>query len=223
MAQALGDETEEIDASVTFDRHDGYWGTVPQIKRLIIQHYNSTDDVYAALQSGELDMVLGTGPLTPTQVGDIQFYNSTQFDVVRSEVFQNTVLVMNANKGPTDDITVRKAITHAINKAEFINSEFAGLEQPVNQLLPLSAPFCDVDLNPKWDYDVEKANLLNCPKDNSMGKGAIAGISIGAVAGAALIALIAAMILREKKGKPMFAPYEKIEDGQTAATKMEEQ
>lgn len=142
-----------VDASVTFARHEGYWGSLPAIETLVIQHYETTDDVYAALETGDLDMVLGTGPLTPKQVRDIQLLNSTTFDVVRSEVFQNALLVMNANKGPTDDINVRKAIVHGIDKAEFIDQEFAGLEQPINQLLPLTAPYCDVDLNPKWDYD----------------------------------------------------------------------
>ena len=34
----------------------------------------------------------------------------------------------------------------------------------MDQIFPRTAPFCDVDLQPKWDYDLEKAQLLNnCP------------------------------------------------------------
>merc|ERR1712127_532075 len=51
----------------------------------------------------------------------------------------------------------------SVDKARFIKEEFAGLEQPVTQLLPFNTPFCNVDLNPKWAYDFEKAELLNCP------------------------------------------------------------
>ena len=27
----------------------------------------------------------------------------------------------------------------------------------------MDAPYCDVDLTPRWDYDFEKAEFLNCP------------------------------------------------------------
>jgi len=116
-----------------------------------------------------------------------------------------------------DDISVRRAIIHAIDKATFLEEEFAGLEQPVDQLLPKSAPYCNVELSPKWGYDIEKAKLLNCGTgvstlnaaadgSSSLSGGAIAGIAIAAVAGAALIALVARMIHGERTGKPLFAP-----------------
>lgn len=37
-----------------------------------------------------------------------------------------------------------------------------GLQQAVDNNFPLEAPYCDVDLTPKWDYDFEKAVLLSC-------------------------------------------------------------
>ncbi len=207
----LPGSNEEIDETVFFAAHTEYWGRVPEIETLVIKHYESSDDVYEALMSGELDMTLGTGPLTSIQVRDIQFLNSTTFDVVRSEVLQNAVLVLNTNKAPTSDINVRKAIIHAVNKAEFINKEFAGLEQPVNELLPLSAPYSDVDLNPKWNFDLEKATLLNCggnTSESGLSGGGIAGIAIGVIAGIGMLVFIFNLIQREKKGKPMFAPQE---------------
>eukprot|EP00975_Prorocentrum_lima_P003083 677619-Prorocentrum_lima.AAC.1 len=53
---------------------------------------------------------------------------------------------------------------HAVNKAAIIDSELAGLADPVDQLFPRNAPYCNIDLTPRWDYDSEKANLLNCPQ-----------------------------------------------------------
>ncbi|KAL7484037.1 hypothetical protein ACHAW6_009683 [Cyclotella cf. meneghiniana] len=214
----LAGSNEEVDETVIFAAHKDYWGKVPEIEYLVIKHFESTDEIYRALETGDLDMTLGTGPLTPTQVRNIQFYNSTKFDVVRGEVLQHAVLVMNTNKEPTNDIKVRKAITHAINKAEFINKEFSGLEQPVNQLLPLSAPYCDVDLNPKWNYDIEKALLLNCGDDNADGSisaGAIAGIVIAVLMVLGLGGFIMHMINREKQGKPLFTS-EQVEKGEEA-------
>ena len=207
----LAGTNDTVDEMVYFDRHDQYWGGAPGIETLVIKHFEDTTAVYDALASGELDMVLGNGPLTSVQVRDIAFYNSSDFDVVRGPVLQNALLVMNTNRTPTDDITIRKAIIHGINKAEFIDSEFAGLEQPVSELLPLSAPYSDIDLNPKWSFDLEKAQLLACPAemaadDNSLGGGAIAGIAVGVAVVVGLVIALFTMVSRERQGKPMFAP-----------------
>ena len=123
------------------------------------------------------------------------------------------IFVFNSKKSPTDDIKVRQAIIHAVDKAHFLENEFANLEEPVTQLLPRSAPFCNIDLSPKWGYDVEKAKFLNCPREaeikeveGPLGAGAIAGIAIASIIGVSLIAFVARMIKRERQGKPIFAP-----------------
>ena len=169
-------------------------------------------------------MTLGTGPLTAEQIQDIKFYNSDQFDVRHSDVLQHSTLIMNPLKSPTDDVNVRRAIIHAINKNRFIQDEFGGLEQPVEQLFPLTAPYCDVDLTPKWTYDLQKAQLLQCPAvaelgsgslsegsavggdDDSLSGGAIAGISIACAAVVVLSMLVIRMVMKERAGTPMFAP-----------------
>ena len=48
----------------------------------------------------------------------------------------------------------------------------------------MNAPYCDVDLTPQWDYDIEKAKLLRCPAgvvtDKAVGT---SGIDVGIVIG----------------------------------------
>jgi len=157
------------DEEVVFARHDDYWGQKPGIETLTAVQYESVEDVEAALKSGELDMAMGIGPLNAKQVQDLKFHHSSQFDVRHSDVIQHSLLVFNGNKAPMDDISVRRAVIHSIDTASFLEEEFAGLEQPVTQLLPKSAPYCNVDLSPKLGYDIEKAQLLNCPTiDSSM-------------------------------------------------------
>eukprot|EP00540_Astrosyne_radiata_P020106 CAMPEP_0116844762 /NCGR_PEP_ID=MMETSP0418-20121206/12882_1 /TAXON_ID=1158023 /ORGANISM="Astrosyne radiata, Strain 13vi08-1A" /LENGTH=570 /DNA_ID=CAMNT_0004475779 /DNA_START=875 /DNA_END=2588 /DNA_ORIENTATION=- len=212
----LPGSNETIDAKVLFARNEDYWGLVPDIEFLEVRHFPDTDAVEAALKSGEVDMALGGGPLTPIQVQNLKFFHSDQFDVRHSGITQNAFLVFNTGKEPTNDIEVRRTIIHAVNKAAFVEKEFAGLEQPASQLLPLDAPFCNVDLNPKWNYDLEKATLLNCPEDDSLSGGAIAGIVIAAVVVIGLLAFVGKMIYSEKKGKPMFAPVEQVEKGEKA-------
>jgi ABC-type transport system substrate-binding protein len=203
---------ESTDQSVLFARHDDYWGTVPEIEFLEIKHFDSTDEVEAALLSGDLDMALGIGPLTAAQVQDLKFFHSDVVDVRHSDVLQHAILVMNTIQSPTQDVNVRKAIIHAIDKSRFIEEEFAGLEQPVSQLLPQTAPFCNVDLTPKWSYDFDKAELLHCPADTGgLSTGGIAGLAVGGVVVLGLLALVIRLIHGEKKGTPLFAPDAKAE------------
>ena len=194
------------DSKVVFQTNADYWGQKSTIDYLTAVQYATTDEVEAALLSGELDMALGIGPLTAKQVQNLKFFQSDKFDVRHSDVIQHSLLVFNSNKAPTDDIEVRRAIIHAIDKGDFLEAEFAGLEQPVTQLLPRTAPYCNVDLSPKWGYDLEKAQLLNCPVGSELGGGAIAGIVIASIFGVGLLAFIARLINRERQGKPVFAP-----------------
>jgi hypothetical protein len=56
---------------------------------------------------------------------------------------------------------------HAVNKAAIIDKELYGFAEPVDALFSKNAPYCDIDLTPRWDYDLEKAQLLNCPAQSS--------------------------------------------------------
>lgn len=209
---------ESTDAKVIFARNEEYWGTVPDIEFLEVRYYEDSEKVEAALLTGELDMALGVGPLTAHQVQNLKFTRSDLFDVRHSDVTQNALLVFNTGKAPTDDINVRKAIIHAVNKARFIEDEFAGLERPASQLLPLTAPYCNVDLSPKWSYDLAKAEFLNCPASDGLSTGAIVGIAVSALVVALLVAVVGRMIYGEKKGRPLFAPTEssKVDNAVTA-------
>eukprot|EP00971_Amphidinium_carterae_P177859 3527479-Amphidinium_carterae.1 len=52
---------------------------------------------------------------------------------------------------------------HAVDKASIIDAEMPGMAQVADSLYPKDAPYCNVDLTPRWDYDFEKAQLMNCP------------------------------------------------------------
>ncbi len=216
MSRELNSDGTE--KSVLFQKHDKYWGVKPEIDFAEIQTFQDTSAVEAALLSEELDMALGIGPLSAKQVQKLKFYHSDVVDVRHSDILQYSLMVMNTNRAPTNDINVRKAIIHAIDKGRFIEDEFGGLEQPVYQALPKSAPYSNVDLNPKWAFDQTKAELLNCPTPNIEGSnklsdGAVAGIAIASVVAAVLAIFVIKLIQREKAGKPLFTPVQK---GETA-------
>lgn len=204
------------DETVLFARHDEYWGAIPEIEFMELKSFESTKLVEEALLSGELDMALGIGPLSAQQIQELKFFHSDIVDVRHSDVLQHSLLVMNTNKEPTSNIRVRQAIIHAVDKARFIEEEFGGLEQPVGQVLPETAPYCNVDLSPKWSYDPVKAELLACPNKSGLSAGGIAGITIACLAILSLAGFVAHMIRREKQGKPIFVTPDETKKGEQA-------
>lgn len=198
------------DVSVMFAANRNYWGIVPDIDFVTLKNFANPQAVEDALLAGDLDMALGIGPLSAKQVQNLKFFHSNVVDVRHSDVLQHSLMVMNTNKYPTSDIKIRQAIIHAVNKERFIEEEFGGLEQPVGQVLPFTAPYCDVDLSPKWSYDIDKALLLACPvtlttgSQNGLSSGGIAGVAVVGVVVFGLACFVMYMITREKQGKPLF-------------------
>ena len=148
------------------------------------------------------------------------FHHNDNVSVSLTESIQNRIIVFNTNRAPTNDLQNRKVIIHAIDKASIINEEFAGLADVAESLFPKHAPYCGADLTPKPDYDIEKAQLLNCPNNpvmnsaeipterekTELSKGVIAVIAILGVSFVVVGVVVAFMYTREKAGNPLFQP-----------------
>mmetsp|Transcript_10549 Transcript_10549/g.25465 ORF Transcript_10549/g.25465 Transcript_10549/m.25465 type:complete len:297 (-) Transcript_10549:79-969(-) len=158
------DTSDGSDNRVIFDAHEDYWGGAADIKRLEVVRYATDGEVKDALLSGELDIVWGSGVLSDADIVEIQQdpIISERISVQHSGDLQNVILLLNSGNPPFDDINVRKTVIHAINKNLIVRKELSGLQQVVHSIFPLEAPYCDVELTPRWDYDFEKAVLLSC-------------------------------------------------------------
>ncbi|KAL7490864.1 hypothetical protein ACHAWT_000376 [Skeletonema menzelii] len=151
-----------VDDLVEFTGNQDYWGGAPAIETLKVVRYDSADEIQAALLDGSLDVMWGDGVLPSNSITDIAAMNDPSLNVHVGEDIQNVVLLLNTATPPLDDIRVRKSIIHAINKSALVKKELGGFTEPVDNVFPRSMPYCDVDLTPHWDYDLEKAILLSC-------------------------------------------------------------
>ena len=114
---------------------------------------------------GSLDIVWGAGVLQAATISNFEEDEMLdRFSVFHSGIIQHTtILLLNSGKAPLDDITVRKALIHAIDKKDIIKLELGEDTRTVDSVLSLDAPYCNIEFTPKWDCDLEKAELLNCP------------------------------------------------------------
>ncbi|NBZ99042.1 MAG: ABC transporter substrate-binding protein [Betaproteobacteria bacterium] len=69
------------------------------------------------------------------------------------------IMTINNKKKPFDDVRVRRALSHAIDKKAFIDGVFEGLAKPIgSHMAPTDAGY--VDLTGQYPFDPEKAKAL---------------------------------------------------------------
>jgi ABC-type transport system substrate-binding protein len=206
----VGGITTRSDGSISemkFLKNDDWWGPRGNIDELIVKNYNTSAEVEQALLARTLDMVVGGSVLTPAKVKEFNDQRFTDFQVVTGPPLMNKIIVMNAARTPTDDLELRKTVMHAVDKAAIVANELAGSARVADSLFPKDAPYCDVDLTPRYDYDLQKAKFMNCPVPTEVTE---SGLSTGWVVVivlciVALLVLVAAafFFVGKKKGEQL--------------------
>ena len=203
-----------------------YWGGAPDIEQLEVVRYTSDQEVKDALLSGELDLVWGAGVLSDSDIVEIRDdpVISERIQVAHGDAVQNAMIILNTGKPPFDDINVRKTAIHAIDKSGLLKRELP-LSQSVDNIFPRDAPYCDVELSPRWSYDLEKAVLLSCDgQAMTFAEGGSSGnknlaLGLGLGLGIPLALLAAAAYYLHSKNKTLAKELEntkKIDNAQVA-------
>lgn len=86
----------------------------------------------AEFEAGNIHLVVDTPPQEVERLS-----SGDQVGVVKYDQLQTTYFGLNTKKGPVDDVQVRRALGHAINRDEIVKGAFFGLgEAAVNMLAP---------------------------------------------------------------------------------------
>jgi peptide/nickel transport system substrate-binding protein len=119
--------------SVTLEPNPGYWGQAPAFESVTFATASDDSGRLLALQSGDFDGVLSP-PLSQVPaiegLGNYTSYTTFDFTVFR--------VIFDTAKAPFDDIHVRKAVAHAINREAILESVFAGHASPTESIVPES-------------------------------------------------------------------------------------
>ncbi|MGU3493059.1 nickel ABC transporter substrate-binding protein [Xanthobacteraceae bacterium A53D] len=130
-----------------FVRNERYWGVRPALDEIEVKVIIDPNARAVAMEAGVLDLIFGSeGPIFPEVFA--RFKTMPGFTAKVSRPVETRFLTINANRGPTRDIAVRKAINHAVNKALITQTVLAGTQLPADTLFAPSVPYADVGLKP---------------------------------------------------------------------------
>ena len=150
--------------SVRLSRFDGYWGEQPSMERVTFTIISDPSAQVAAMLAGDIDVFPNLG--APESLK--RFENDSRFDVFVGTTEGETILVMNQRRPLFQDIRVRRAIAHAIDRKAVIDGAMFGYGTPIgSHFAPHSEAY--VDLTGLYPYDQKKARRLLAEAGHSSG------------------------------------------------------
>ena len=140
---------------VELDRNPDYWGEAVKLDHVTFKFISDPTAAFAAMMTGDLDAF----PAFPAPENLIQFEADPRFSVIIGSSEGETILAMNNKKPPLDNITVRKAIAHAIDRKAIIDGALFGYGTPIGTHFAPHNP-AYVDLTTQSAYDPEQSKAL---------------------------------------------------------------
>ncbi len=140
---------------VTIARHDGYWGEPVALSKATFRFISDPAAAFAAMMAGDVDAF----PNYPAPETLAQFKSDPRFKVIIGTTEGETILAMNNKQPPLDNVKVREAITHTINRQEIIDGAMFGYGTLIgSHFAPHNPDY--VDLTALSAYDPELSRQL---------------------------------------------------------------
>ncbi|MDO5066340.1 MAG: ABC transporter substrate-binding protein [Propionibacteriaceae bacterium] len=145
----------DVGASVTLKRNENYWGTGPRVDEVNFKYYADANAMVTAMLSGQLDVISN---LTVPQAVD-QFSDTSRFKVSEGTTDGEVVLGFNHANPALQDVRVRQAINHAIDRQAIIDGAWGGKGTLIGSMVPPTDRWYE-DLSKTYPHDPEKAKAL---------------------------------------------------------------
>ncbi|HZF79204.1 MAG TPA: ABC transporter substrate-binding protein [Rubrivivax sp.] len=126
-----------------------------KLNRVTFRFINDPSAQVAALLAGDIDGIPRFGALQAVK----QFQADKRFTVETGSTAGKGILVLNNKRKPFDDIRVRRALAHAIDRQAFIDGAVEGFGKPIgSHFAPTDLGY--QDLTKVIGYDPERAKAL---------------------------------------------------------------
>lgn len=140
---------------VKMERFDDYWGGTPYLDAVYFRVLADENAAAVALESGQLDWTR----ITPAVYDRLK---DSSIPTIQSESGR-IILVQIGEEGPNphifEDLKVRKALSHLIDRENISETVMGGLVKPAYNVMTPSDMYYTEDIV-KYGYDVDKAIVL---------------------------------------------------------------
>ncbi|MBM3555724.1 MAG: ABC transporter substrate-binding protein, partial [Alphaproteobacteria bacterium] len=142
--------------SIVLVRNDAHRDAAKaRMRQVTFRFIQDPNAAVAALLSGSLDAF----PTVPAPETLAQFKTDIRFKVESGSTEGEVILALNNGKAPFNDIRVRRAIAHAIDRKSIIDGAMFGYGTPIGSHFPPHNPYY-VDLTGRYPHDIAKSKAL---------------------------------------------------------------
>jgi peptide/nickel transport system substrate-binding protein len=139
---------------IVLERFAGYWGPAPKIERLVIRAVPDPASRFAEVQAGGVHIASDISPDFHDRAKQ-----NPQLNVMYRTALNVGFVYINVAHRPFENVLVRRAIAHAIDKRAIVDSFYAGTGATAKNILPPSV-FSHNDNVVEYAYDPQRARQL---------------------------------------------------------------
>lgn len=140
---------------IDLERNADYWGDQPALEKATFKFISDPTAAFAAMMAEDVDVFSGF----PAPENLPQFEADPRFQVLVGSTEGETILSTNNKQPPFDDVRVRQALAHAIDRQAIVDGAMFGYGTPIGTHFAPHHP-AYVDLTGNSTYDPEKAKAL---------------------------------------------------------------
>ena len=141
--------------SIQLEKNPDYWGTPAVLDSATFKFISDPTAAFAAMMAEDIDAFSGF----PAPENLPQFEADPRFQVLVGSTEGETILSTNNLQPPFDDVRVRQAVAHAIDRQAIIDGAMFGYGTPIGTHFAPHNP-AYVDLTGQSNYDPEKSKAL---------------------------------------------------------------
>lgn len=140
---------------IDLEKNVDYWGEPARLDTVTFKFISDPTAAFAAVMAEDVDAFVGF----PAPENLPQFEADPRFQVLVGSTEGETILATNNKLPPLDDIKVREAIAHAIDRQAIIDGAMFGIGTPIGtHFAPHNPDY--VDLTANSQYDPERSRQL---------------------------------------------------------------
>lgn len=142
--------------SIRISQYDDYWGDQPALTEATFKFISDPTAAFAAMMAEDVDVFTGF----PAPENLPQFEADPRFQVLIGSTEGETILSTNNKQPPFDDVRVRQALAHAIDRQAIIDGAMFGYGTPIGtHFAPHNPAYVDFTATSAFDPDKARALL----------------------------------------------------------------